>query len=258
MYGDESCFIEAYQNWMTLAKQESRLLREAVENVPLIYHHLCAGMQRLNRSCSFVARNDLWDIYETDYCHWGSTQPKFDYLITGSPLKRSWHPLHKRPNFFPVILDDDRVFHCVRDITWTLSKIPQCFTRFEYHLQSPVQQPVWFIEGQYVREGFKLPRANDYAHLQNFGLHLARRGTWPYDHERPLAIFTAMLESMSDLKSLKLQSDSGQEPNYFTLEHFFSVGKQWLQLTDLTLVGFRIKGPDLSGFFECKCLNYTA
>lgn len=125
-YRNASFFVDAYQNWGALAKYESRVLL-GKHKVPLFYSEVHVGMQCLKCLRSFVVRDDLWD----EYCTLDSSTLTAD--LSGSPLKRSWHPLHLRPTTLTVS-NRYRVFRIFREITRILAESPRSITRLEFCL----------------------------------------------------------------------------------------------------------------------------
>lgn len=106
------------------------------------------------------------------------------------------------------------------------------------------------MDDRFVREDFKLMCLDAFAHVQAFGLNLISRG-WPMHNKgKSPELIVKLLDSMSCPKDLRLHlaaiiPGTFREQDFF-YEQIFPASKCWLQSTDLTLVGLRIKGTDLA------------
>ena len=239
----DAFIIKGHKNHLKYAEFERCGLRNGT-----VLSKLCDGLRRLDNLRSVILSNNVWDydLYEIKRC--GSVRPNTLHgPDLGSPLVRSWNPLHLRPfRWDHYEMEDEHFLICDHFFTLTIA-----ITETHRNIKS-FEMPYGSMGGSLPPQALTWPRMTEdlyyrtlhaYSGLEVLDISIGAGGE---DHDsddlEALATLPRMLQQMMGLKKLKLYLNT---EHCYTYKQVFPALAVWPKLTQLWITGLIIGGHDL-------------
>lgn len=224
-----------YRKWM----EEARFEKEGTEQKSY-QKALVSGLNSLTRLRTVKLRGK-----------WPSSAK---FSGQGSPLARTWNPLHAQPGGLIVgaglrVVKPAEDF---RDLTFALSEARVTGVR-NLSIECAIPPPTAFRSGLDQKHGFMAAWMSVYARLNNLKLSVPERGANPLvDEYVNVHKVRRMLGSLTTLKRLELElpDDHINDPVcYYSYVMIFPKNGHWPNLTAFTIRNFAISTKDLVTLF---------
>ena len=244
--------VKGYEKHQRCAKYERRVLGDAS-----FLSRLCGGLRLLSNLRSVKFTNTLWtyEIYEDELT--GGVKPSnLHGPESGSPLVRSWNPLHLRPFYWS---EDELEFEhgLICDHLYTLTAALTETRRTIKSLEIPDLLagglPCHALTWPSMTEDRYMRTLHAYSGLEILDISINAWKDGDSDYPEALAALPSMLSQMTGLKSLKLNLskdlDTRRSPtktfDNFTYQQAFPTHGWWPRLTRLEIMGLTIGGLEL-------------
>lgn len=242
----DAFIVKGHKDHLKYAEFERRGMRNGT-----VLSQLCDGLRRLDNLRSVILSNNVWDydLHEIEGC--GSVSPNTLHgPELGSPLVRSWNPLHLRP----FVWDHDEVedeCSLMCDHFYTLTT---AITETRRNIKS-FEIPYGSRGGSLPPQALTWPRMTEdlyyltlhaYSRLEVLNISIgAGGGNHDSNDLEALATLPRMLQQMIGLKKLELQLLHLDMDHCYTYEQVFPTVGRWPKLTQLSITGLLIGGWDL-------------
>lgn len=248
----DNFIVEGHKNYKHYAEVERRGLGNG-----LFLSRLCRGLRRQDRLRSVILSSNLWTYDLCENKRTGSVKPNTLHgPESGSPLVRSWNPLHLRPFLWTCDeMKSERPL--VRDhfyiVTAAISKTHRNLKSLEIPYGEVGSLPPQTFNRPAMTDDHFAQTLNAYSGLEVLNISIDANEDEDSDDVEALAALPRMLEQMRGLKTLELNlsKDVDRHPSrantteHYTYQQVFPTLALWPRLTKLSLMGIAIGGHDL-------------
>lgn len=242
----DAFIIKGHKNHLRGAEFERHELRKGT-----FLSTLCDGLRRLENLRSVTLSSTIWEygLYESK--RFGNVRSNTLHgPDLGSPLVRSWNPLHLRPfRWDHYQMGDERFLIC--DHFYTLTTAITETHRNIKSLEIPCRSTGVSMRGSLPPQALTWPRMTEdlyyrtlhaYSRLEVLDISIAGGRNHDSDDLEALATLPRMLQQMIGLKKLKLHLNT---EHCYTYKQVFPALALWPKLTQLWITGLMIGGYDL-------------
>ena len=242
--------VEGHKNHQNYAEAE----RHAFET-GFFLSRLCGGLRRLENLRSVILNNSLWtyDLYENRRT--GSVNSNTLHgPDLGSPLVRSWNPLHLRPLFWNCHeMRNERSLFCDHfyRLTTAITETHRQIKSLEIPYGDVGGLPPQVLVKPTITDDYFYRTLHAYSGLEVLDISICASENDGSDDLEALATLPRMLEQMTGLKKLQLNlakemyEPFGSTREYYTFQQVFPTFAFWPRLTELSIKGLAIGYFDL-------------
>lgn len=242
--------VEGHKSYQNYAEAE----RRAFETGHFL-SKLCGGLRRLENLRSVILNSSLWtyDLYENKRT--GSVKPNTLHgPDSGSPLVRSWNPLHLRPFFWNCDeMRNERSLFCHHFYTLTaaITETHRNIKSLEIPFGEMGGLPPQVLVKPTITDDLFYRTLHAYSGLEVLNISICASENDGSDDIEALATLPRMLQQMTGLKKLTLDlskemyKPSGPTREFYTYQQVFPTIAMWPRITELSIKGLAIGRLDL-------------
>ena len=239
---NDAFVVEGYQVWQNHAWHE----RYVMENGRFL-NTLHLGLRSFTRLSSIVVTDELFSKNVNDSSKLDRSTLQCNY--PGSPVTRSWNPLHARPTSDDT--DEYLIAHFLK-LTSALSRSGVCLRKLDLCAQDFNGLPLRILQAAKLHCNTLLQDSfNAYSDVEDLSLKVQTRREDDYVSSTALGVLPDLLGQMHWLKNLDLYlytfiptATSGHD-SCFTYDQVFPKYVTWGHLVRLEIAALSIKGMDL-------------
>ena len=231
---NDAFVVEGFQVWQNHAWHE----RYAMEN-GLFLRTLHTGLQNFSKLSSIVMTNELFirNVMNSRKIDRSTLQGSY----AGSPVTRSWNPLHARPT--KEFTDEYLIAHFL-NLTSALSSSGVCLQKVDLCSGDFRGLPLRVFQAAKRYCGTLLRDSLDaYRDVENLSLRVHSRDEDDHTSITALGMLPDLLREMQWLKHLELLLYLSH--SYFTYDQLFPRDVEWRHLVHLQIAALSVKGFDL-------------
>ena len=235
---NDAYILEGYRAWQTHAQYEEYSIKG------LLSGSLRSGLSRMNRLHSVALTSNTFHVNLSETVFMNMDTLHCEY--SGSPLARSWHPLHARPQALNQHMDvgkiiEDHLDDLIYALNWPAPPIIDLSLLGD---RNALAGPVF---GGLSRATLQiLEHSEACRRLESFSLRVDTPDDDSYTDPDALGVLPKLLQEMQNLKHLQLDLIWSPciDGKYYKYKQIFSKACKWPQLESLSLCGLALENHE--------------